>query len=179
MTQEYVNLSETLFALLTTGLQLRLVRDSSRLIKLSYLEFNLERIFEDELFTDFALLYRLLHISRWAAEGGNPAESLLETYHQDSLENGSRIRDKLSEAVVDALETWAEGLLIHPDNNDLRAALREGVTWSTLTCCHAGLQNLVPPSSRARPDAPSRGPRRLQERTGSILPSMPGPLPPV
>lgn len=128
MTQEYVNLSETLFALLTNGLQLRLVRDSSRLIKLSYLEFNLERIFEDELFTDFALLFRLLHSSRWAAEGENPAESLLETYHQDSLENGSRIREKLSEAVVDALETWAEGLLIHPDNSDFRTALREGRT---------------------------------------------------
>lgn len=126
MTQEYVNLSETLFALLTNGLQLRLVRDSSRLIKLSYLEFNLERIFEDELFADFALLFRLLHSSRWAAEGENPAESLLETYHQDSLENGSRIREKLSEAVVDALETWAEGLLIHPDNSDFRTALREG-----------------------------------------------------
>lgn len=128
MTQEYVNLSETLFALLTNGLQLRLVRDSSRLIKLSYLEFNLERIFEDELFADFALLFRLLHSSRWASEGENPAESLLETYHQDSLENGSRIREKLSEAVVDALETWAEGLLIHPDNNDFRTALREGRT---------------------------------------------------
>lgn len=126
MIQEYVNLSESLFALLTNGLQLRLVRDSSRLIKLTYLEFNLERIFEDELFADFALLYRLLHISRWAADGENPAESLLETYHQDSLENGSRIREKLSEAVVDALETWAEGLLIHPDNGDFRAALREG-----------------------------------------------------
>ena len=128
MTQEYVNLSETLFALLTNGLQLRLVRDSSRLIKLSYLEFNLERIFEDELFADFALLFRLLHSSRWAAEGENPAESLLETYHQDSLENGSRIRENLSEAVVHALETWAEGLLIHPDNNDFRIALRDGRT---------------------------------------------------
>jgi multidrug efflux pump subunit AcrA (membrane-fusion protein) len=33
-------------AIVTNGQQLRLLRDSSRLIKLSYLEFNLERIFE-------------------------------------------------------------------------------------------------------------------------------------
>ncbi|QTX31824.1 N-6 DNA methylase [Aminithiophilus ramosus] len=126
MTQEYVNLSEALFALLTNGLQLRLVRDSSRLIKLSYLEFNLERIFEEKLFADFALLFRLLHITRWARDGENPAESLLETYHQDSLENGSRIREKLSEAVVGALETWAEGLLLHQDNEAFRRAFGKG-----------------------------------------------------
>lgn len=129
MVQEYVNLSETLFALLTNGLQLRLIRDSSRLVKLSYLEFNLERIFEEELFSDFALLFRLLHITRWAGEGENPAESLLETYHQDSLENGSRIREKLSEAVTGALETWAGGLLLHPANETFRTAFREGL-WT-------------------------------------------------
>lgn len=126
LVQEYVNLSETLFALLTNGLQLRLLRDSSRLIKLSYLEFNLERIFEEELFSDFALLFRLLHASRWPREGEDAAECLLERYHQDSLINGEAIRGKLSGAVKTAIESWAEGLLNHPDNADFRAAFKAG-----------------------------------------------------
>ncbi|MFZ4617607.1 MAG: N-6 DNA methylase, partial [Rectinemataceae bacterium] len=138
LVQEYINLSDTLFALVTNGLTLRLLRDSSRLIKLSYLEFNLERIFEEELFSDFALLFRLLHISRWPeaektgageAEGtaiGEAADCLLEVYHQDSLENGSRIREKLSGAVVGAIQLWADGLLAHPDNEEFRRGFREG-----------------------------------------------------
>jgi len=126
LVQEYVNLSETLFALVTNGLQLRLLRDSSRLIKLSYLEFNLERIFEEELFSDFALLFRLLHASRWPREGEDAAECFLETYHQDSLINGEAIRDKLSDAVKAAIELWAEGFLNHPANADFRTAYIAG-----------------------------------------------------
>ncbi len=134
MVQEYVNLSDTLFALVTNGLSFRLLRDSSRLIKLSYLEFNLERIFEEELFPDFALLFRLLHISRWplANPDGSPAgqasDCLLETYHQDSLENGSRIREKLSDAVINAITLWANGLLAHPDNGAFRAGFASDAT---------------------------------------------------
>ncbi|MDX9957652.1 MAG: N-6 DNA methylase, partial [Spirochaetia bacterium] len=124
LVQEYINLTESLYALLTNGLTLRLLRDSSRLVKLSYLEFNLERIFEEELFADFALLYRLLHISRWARSSDEAAECLLEFYHQDSLQKGSAIRERLSAAVKLAIEEhWANGLLNHPDNGRLRSAL--------------------------------------------------------
>jgi hypothetical protein len=42
----------------------------------------------------------------------------LEYYHQDSLENGSRIRDKLSEAVTQAIECWAQGFINHPKNRE-------------------------------------------------------------
>ncbi|HQL33587.1 MAG TPA: N-6 DNA methylase, partial [Treponemataceae bacterium] len=124
LVQEYINLSDTLYALVTNGLTIRLLRDSSRLIKLTYLEFNLERIFEEELFSDFALLFRLLHISRWPADADSASECLLEVYHQDSLENGSRIRGKLSGAVIDAIIYWADGLLNHSDNRSLRDLVR-------------------------------------------------------
>ena len=47
LVQEYLNLSEEcLYALITNGLSLRLLRDSSRLIRLSYIEFNLEQMME-------------------------------------------------------------------------------------------------------------------------------------
>ena len=123
LVQEYINVSDTLFAVVTNGLTLRLLRDSSRLIKLSYLEFNLERIFEEELFSDFALLFRLLHISRWPRNIDEASDCLLEKYHQDSLENGSRIRERLSNAVKEAIVGWADGLLSHPHNTDLRNAI--------------------------------------------------------
>ena len=45
LVQEYLNLSDQLYGLVTNGRLLRLLRDSSRLVKLSYLEFDLDRIF--------------------------------------------------------------------------------------------------------------------------------------
>jgi hypothetical protein len=126
LVQEYINVSDTLYALVTNGLTLRLLRDSSRLIKLSYLEFNLERMFEEELFPDFALLFRILHVSRWPRKADEAPDCLLEKYHQDSLENGSRIRERLSGAVKEAIQGWADGFLAHPANGGFREALTAG-----------------------------------------------------
>jgi len=122
--QEYINLSESLYALVTNGLSLRLLRDSSRLVKLSYLEFNLERMFEEELFADFALLFRLLHISRWPRQADEAADCLLEHFHQDSLEKGSAIRNRLSAAVKEAIEDhWAQAFSI------IRTTSRYAMPW--------------------------------------------------
>jgi hypothetical protein len=121
--QEYLNLAEALYGIVTNGRVIRLLRDSSRLVKQSYLEFDLERIFEDNLYADYALLYRLLHVTRLPADAQRPAECLLERYHLDSLEAGSRIREKLSGAVENAIVTFANGFLAHPANGDLRDAL--------------------------------------------------------
>ncbi len=121
LVQEYLNLTEHLYALVTNGQQLRLLRDSSRLIKLSYLEFDLRRIFEEELFPDFALLYRLLHVSRMPVSQATVAESIIERYHQDSLDSGSRIRDGLSKAVEQSIISLANGFLSHPRNEKLKA----------------------------------------------------------
>ncbi|MBX3739963.1 MAG: hypothetical protein KF712_03150 [Akkermansiaceae bacterium] len=120
LVQEYLNLTEHLYALVTNGRTLRLLRDSSRLIKLSFIEFDLERIFTDELFADFALLYRLLHASRMPVRMESAGESIIERYHQDSLEDGSRIRDGLSDAVKGIVLDLANGFLKHPENDALR-----------------------------------------------------------
>jgi len=120
LVQEYLNLTEHLYALVTNGRTLRLLRDSSRLIKLSFIEFDLERIFTDELFADFALLYRLLHASRMPVRMEAAGESIIEHYHQDSLEDGSRIRDGLSNAVKSIVLDLANGFLNHPENGSLR-----------------------------------------------------------
>ena len=98
LVQEYLNLTEHLYSLVTNGRLLRLLRDSSRLVKLSFLEFDLERIFEEELFANNAILYRLLHVSRMPLSQDTVGESIIELYHQ-FLDSGTRIRGGLSIAV--------------------------------------------------------------------------------
>ena len=123
LVQEFLNLDEQLYGLVTDGRVLRLLRDSSRLVKQSYLEFDLDRIFTDGLFADFAVLYRLLHATRLPLENDTAAESLIETYHQESLESGARIRDGLSHAVEQAILDFGNGFLSHPNNDTLRNAV--------------------------------------------------------
>jgi hypothetical protein len=124
--QEYLNLTEHLYAIVTNGLQLRLLRDSSRLVKLSYLEFDLERMFDEEQFADFALLYRLLHVSRMPHKEAEGAQSIIEGYHQDSLDDGTRIRNQLASAVKHCIELLGQGFVEHPKNEALREELRSG-----------------------------------------------------
>ncbi|AQT48632.1 Eco57I restriction-modification methylase domain-containing protein [Burkholderia cenocepacia] len=127
--QEYLNLTDELYALVTNGRVLRLLRDSSRLVKLTYLEFDLDRIFGDGLFADFAVLYRLLHASRLPVNCDEAEHSWIERYHQDSLDAGSRIREGLSKAVEQAILDLANGFLQHKSNE----ALREQVGGGQLT----------------------------------------------
>jgi hypothetical protein len=126
MLQEYLNLTEQLYGIVTNGRVLRLLRDGSRLVKLTYLEFDLDRIFTDGLFADFAVLYRLLHVSRLPQTIETSASSLLEGYHQDAINQGSRIRDGLRNSVKEALETLGTGFLAHPDNHELRQQVASG-----------------------------------------------------
>ena len=125
MVQEYLNLTEHLYALVTNGRLLRLLRDSTRLVKLSYVEFDLDRMFDEELFADFAALYRLLHVSRLPKTRETAADSLIEHYHQDSLASGERIRSGLSGAVKASILDLANGFLNHPGNESLRQIAAE------------------------------------------------------
>ncbi|WP_051040515.1 Eco57I restriction-modification methylase domain-containing protein [Methylomicrobium album] len=125
LVQEYLNLHDELYGIVTNGRVLRLLRDSSRLVKLTYLEFDLDRIFTDGLFADFAILYRLLHATRLPISHDTAAESLLELYHQDSLEQGTRIRDGLRKTVTEALEILGTGFLSHSKNEVLQQMVKE------------------------------------------------------
>jgi len=126
MLQEYLNLTDQVYGIVTNGRMLRLLRDSSRLVKLTYLEFDLDQIFSDGLFADFAIMFRLLHASRLPLSHETTAESIIERYHQDSLDFGERIRDGLSIAVKNAILDFANGFLEHPDNEVIRNAIAVG-----------------------------------------------------
>jgi type I restriction-modification system DNA methylase subunit len=125
--QEYLNKTDDhLYGLITNGKYLRLLRDASRLIKLTYLEFNLEKMMEEELYADFAVMFRILHASRMPKQKGVGEDSYIEFYHLESLAAGTRIREKLSEAVEKSIVGLANGFLEHPSNRDLIAGLESG-----------------------------------------------------
>lgn len=126
MVQEYLNFSEHLYGLVTNGRQLRLLRDASRITRLSYVEFNLQKMMEEDLYSDFVILYRLLHASRMPKKIDGGAESIIEKYHQEGLEAGSAIRSKLGDAVKKSIKDLANGFINHPDNEVLREALQQG-----------------------------------------------------
>ncbi len=126
MVQEYLNYSEHLYGMVTNGRQLRLLRDASRITRLSYVEFNLEKMMEEDLYSDFVILYRVLHASRMPKKVDAGADSIMEKYHQEGLEAGSTIRNKLGEAVKGAIKNLANGFINHPNNAALREAVAAG-----------------------------------------------------
>ncbi|NVN97162.1 restriction endonuclease, partial [Candidatus Nomurabacteria bacterium] len=128
LVQEYLNNTEHVYALVTNGRFLRLLRDATRLVRISYLEFNLEKIMEEELYSDFAIFFRLLHATRMPQKTDEVENSYIEYYHQESLASGSRIREKLSKAVEDSIKELANGFLRHPKNT----LLREQITNDSL-----------------------------------------------
>ena len=126
MLQEYLNYSEHLYGMVTNGRQLRLLRDASRITRLSYVEFNLEKMMEEDLYSDFVIFYRLLHASRMPKSVDAGADSIMEKYHQEGLEAGSTIRNKLGKAVKGAIKNLANGFINHPNNAALREAVAAG-----------------------------------------------------
>ncbi|ARS40724.1 hypothetical protein CA265_14090 [Sphingobacteriaceae bacterium GW460-11-11-14-LB5] len=121
--QEYLNVTEHLFGIAANGLYVRLMRDTGHLIKLTYVEFDLRRMLEEDKYSEFTLLYRLIHASRFPVYKQDADQCLLQSYFLESIETGNRIRNGLSKAVKKSLEALGHGFLKHPDNEQLREAL--------------------------------------------------------
>ncbi|WP_371549873.1 N-6 DNA methylase [Streptomyces sp. NBC_00554] len=126
MLQECLNRTEAhLWGVLTNGRQVRLLRDSSALATASYVEFDLEAIFDGELFSEFVLLYRVLHVSRFeVAEDAPPSACRLEKWRTEAIASGTRALDQLRKGVQDAITALGTGFLRHPENTALRKDVR-------------------------------------------------------
>ncbi|MEU6292103.1 DNA methyltransferase [Streptomyces sp. NPDC046988] len=126
MLQECLNRTEAhLWGVLTNGRQVRLLRDSSALATASYVEFDLEAIFDGELFSEFVLLYRLLHVSRVeVAEGAAPSSCWLEKWRTEAIASGTRALYQLRKGVQEAITALGTGFLRHPENGSLREDVR-------------------------------------------------------
>ena len=129
--QEYLNRTEHLWGVVTNGLQWRLLRDSSLMTRLTYVEFDLEQILNGENFAEFGLFYRLFHRSRLPQGTDDADECLLEFYHQEALQQGGRVRDRLRDGVEKALIQLGTGFLQHPANSALRQKVESGQLIAT------------------------------------------------
>ncbi|MFJ8595449.1 Eco57I restriction-modification methylase domain-containing protein [Streptomyces sp. NPDC093598] len=125
MLQDCLNRTEAhLWAVLTNGRRVRLLRDSSSFATAAYVDFDLEAIFDGELFSEFVLLYCVLHASRFTvAEGAVASGCWLEKWRTVAIESGSRALDHFRDGVQAALTVLGTGFLSHPDNTALRANL--------------------------------------------------------
>jgi hypothetical protein len=139
--QEYLNRSDALWGIVTNGRELRLLRNNARSSRPSYMAIDVETILDGNLYNEFALAWRLLHRSRLPAEADEPDKCLLETWYQQGIEEGGRVRDRLREGVKAALEILGSGFLGHPDNHALRARLERGEL--TDTWLYRELLNLI------------------------------------
>ena len=129
LVQEFLNRSEAhLWGIVSNGLSLRILRDNLSLTRQAYVEFDLESIMEGEIYTDFVLLYLLLHQSRLEAE--NPEDCWLERWSKEAQERGTRALDRLRDGVEQAIIALGQGFLAHPENTALRSALKEGTLTS-------------------------------------------------
>ncbi len=120
LVQEFLNRSESLWGVVTNGAKLRLLRDSARLSKPIYLEFDIQAMIEGNVYREFVLFYRLLHATRFPRDGVEANECLLESYYTQGIEEGGRVREKLRDGVKSALQVIGTALIEHPLNGSLR-----------------------------------------------------------
>ena len=129
MLQELLNRDDAyLWAILSNGATLRLLRDSAALTGSAYVEFDLEAVFDGEQFSDFVLLYLVCHQSRFAVQGdgGGPASCYLEQWRSFAADQGQRALDQLRTGVEQAIAILGTGFLSHPNNPQLRIRLGSG-----------------------------------------------------
>ncbi|TAK31052.1 MAG: SAM-dependent DNA methyltransferase [Chloroflexota bacterium] len=131
LVQELLNHSDAhLWAFVSNGLQLRILRDNSSLTRQAYVEFDLEAMMEGEVYADFVLLWLLCHQSRVEAdpspERGEGRECWLEKWSRAAQEQGVRFLDQLRSGVEEAIAAFGRGFLSHPANHVLKDKLRAG-----------------------------------------------------
>jgi hypothetical protein len=126
LVQDYLNRSDALWGILTNGMMLRLLRNTVRFSKPSFIEFDLEAIFKGNLYSEFVLFYRLVHATRFPRGAGDAHECWLEKYYQQGIEQGGRVRERLRDGVQEALEILGTGLLSHPESGGLRNKFENG-----------------------------------------------------
>ena len=86
LVQEFLNRSDGhLWAIVSNGVRLRILRDSQTLSRQSYLEFDLEAMFAGEVYSDLVLLWLVVHASRFVPrEGERPETCWLEQWTREA-----------------------------------------------------------------------------------------------
>lgn len=150
MAQDYLNREDrALWGVVSNGSKLRLLRDASSLTRQSFVEFDLDAIFADQLYADFRILFLTLHASRFAprldekavkaaASGADDEDAeasdaeqaepkldncWLERWRTTAIDDGARALLNLQHGIAIALQELGTGFVSHPANTTLRATL--------------------------------------------------------
>ncbi|MFX1715549.1 Eco57I restriction-modification methylase domain-containing protein [Paraburkholderia sp. A1RO-5L] len=125
LAQEALNASDaSLWAIVTNGLTLRILRDNFSLTRPAYVEVDLEALFTEELYSDFTAFWLLAHASRFSCPAGEPTNCVWERWRTIGQETGVTVRTNLRYQVADALRALGTGFLSHPANSELRTVLQ-------------------------------------------------------
>jgi hypothetical protein len=125
--QDWLNASDAaLWGLCSNGAQLRLLRANASLTRPAFIEADLRRIFEGEVFADFTALWLLIQASRFGMPGTPPTDCALERWRESGAKEGVAARERLRGGVEAALLSLGGGFLAHPDNTALRERLGSG-----------------------------------------------------
>jgi hypothetical protein len=126
LAQEFLNRSaQHRWGFVSNGLKLVVLHDNVSLVRASNVEFDLEAMFEGEVYSDFVLLFALCHQSRveiLAEE--RPEECWLEKWSKLAEEQGTRAREKLRVGVERAIQALGTGFRTARGNTALNEALR-------------------------------------------------------
>jgi len=123
--QDYLNdKDEALWGIVTNGTHLRLMRDNASLTRPAYIEADLAQIFSNEDIASFAVLWLLIHRSRFGNEGAPATDCPLERWRETGSKEGEVARDRLADQVQIALKVLGSGFL--EANPDLSTKLKSG-----------------------------------------------------
>ncbi|MCP4688469.1 MAG: SAM-dependent DNA methyltransferase, partial [Desulfobacterales bacterium] len=123
--QEYLNAeTRSLWAIVSNGHVLRLLRDNPAMTRPAYIEIDLTRIFQEELYVDFTVCWLLLQATRLAPREERPENCLLEQWRNQGQVDGERVLGELRFGVTNALRILGAGFVAHSDNQALREAIQ-------------------------------------------------------
>ncbi|GJE50944.1 hypothetical protein GOFOIKOB_3998 [Methylobacterium tardum] len=126
--QDWLNAEDAaLWGLACCGTRLRLLRDNPSLTRPAYIEADLDAIFTNEGRVDFAVLWLLLHATRFGKPTDAVTDCTLERWRLAGLKEGEVARDRLRDGVEEALLALGTGFLSHPANGELRKFVGSGV----------------------------------------------------
>ncbi|MCA0872757.1 N-6 DNA methylase [Seohaeicola saemankumensis] len=123
--QDHLNdRDEALWGIVTNGMQLRLMRDNASLTRPAYIEADLAQMFTNEDIASFAVLWLLIHRTRFCAADTPATDCPLERWRDAGSKEGEAARDRLAGQVQLALKLLGSGFL--EANPDLAAKLHSG-----------------------------------------------------
>jgi hypothetical protein len=123
--QDYLNEhDDALWGLVTNGALIRLIRDNASLTRPAYIEADLAQIFANEDAASFAILWLMIHRSRFGAAGAPATDCALERWREAGSREGEVARDRLASQVQVALQVLGSGFL--EANPELAAKLKSG-----------------------------------------------------